>query len=182
VMDRRSAESLFISLGSNLGDSEGILMSAIRRIHERCPVTGLSRLYRSEPQIVTDQPFFLNAALRCRTNWAPPRVLLFLQEIERDHGRDRTRERPKGPRPLDLDMILFGSHIIDVPELSLPHPEYRKRRFVLLPLLDIDDSLTDPRDEVRLSDLEAALRTDPSQGIYLVDSDNYNSFTSDLRI
>jgi 7,8-dihydro-6-hydroxymethylpterin-pyrophosphokinase len=81
-----------------------------------------------------------------------------------------------------LDMILFGSHIIDVPELSLPHPEYRKRRFVLLPLLDIDDSLTDPRDEVRLSDLEAALRTDPSQGIYLVDSDNYNSFTSDLRI
>jgi 2-amino-4-hydroxy-6-hydroxymethyldihydropteridine diphosphokinase len=96
-MDRRSAESLFISLGSNLGDSEGILMSAIRRIHERCPVTGLSRLYRSEPQIVTDQPFFLNAALRCRTNWAPSRVLLFLQEIERDHGRDRTRERPKVP-------------------------------------------------------------------------------------
>jgi 2-amino-4-hydroxy-6-hydroxymethyldihydropteridine diphosphokinase len=143
----------------------------------------VSSLYRTEPQIVRDQARFFNAALRCTIAETKPHALLsFLQGIEARNGRDRLSERPKGPRTLDLDIILFGRCRMASDELRIPHPAYRQRRFVLVPLLEIDPDLIDPVSGRRLSEYDEALRNDPSQGIYLCESDNYNVVTSRLRI
>ncbi len=173
----------YISLGSNTGNSLDILLSAMRDINARCRITGISRLYRTTPQIVRRQPNFYNAAISIdSTPFSRPEQLLdLLHKIEADHGRRRLHESPKGPRSLDLDIIFYGSTIFQTPKLTLPHPEFQKRRFVLVPLLDIDPELRNPVDQTPLIEYEKLLKDDSTQGIYLYESDNYNSVTSALR-
>lgn len=134
----------FIGLGSNLGDSQARLHSAISEI-DRLPRTGVglrSSLFRSLPMGVIDQPLFLNAVVRIETRLPPAALLAELQKIERRFGR--IRKLRWGPRSLDLDILVYGNIILDEPGLIIPHPGIPSRSFVLYPLLQIAPGLKIP--------------------------------------
>lgn len=122
----------YLSLGSNLGDREGNLRAAIARLGD---VQAISSFYETEPMEFTDQPWFLNCAIAVRTELTPEQFLAKIQQIEQQMGRRRIQ--PKGPRNIDLDILLFGDSIISTPELEIPHPAMHARRFVLEPLAEI---------------------------------------------
>jgi len=128
----------FIGLGSNLNDPERQLRRACREL-ESLPHSrgrGCSSLYRSRPLGPQNQPDFVNAVVELSTALAPQQLLRQLQRIESSHGRVRSGER-WGPRPLDLDLLLFGERIIRTPSLTVPHPGLTERAFVLYPLLEV---------------------------------------------
>jgi 2-amino-4-hydroxy-6-hydroxymethyldihydropteridine diphosphokinase len=100
-------------------------------------ITARSGFYRTAPVGYLDQPAFVNAAVLLETELAPLSLLDALLGIERSFGRDRTTGPPKGPRTLDLDLLLYDSLVLDDPALSLPHPAMQERRFVLVPLKEV---------------------------------------------
>jgi 2-amino-4-hydroxy-6-hydroxymethyldihydropteridine diphosphokinase len=132
----------------------------------------LSSIYESQPLYVTDQPLFLNAVGEAWSPLSPRRMLDVLHEIERELGRDRARERRMGPRTVDLDILLCDGMIVDTTDLSIPHPRMLERAFVLVPLLELDPGLCDPRTGTAysrvLEELDARARAsaarDPSGG------------------
>jgi 2-amino-4-hydroxy-6-hydroxymethyldihydropteridine diphosphokinase len=127
---------VLLSLGSNLGDRVENLRRAIQAMKERgIEVVAVSRLYETEPVGVVNQPWFVNCAAEIRTSLAPPELLRELQAIEKSLGR--VRDIPQGPRTIDLDILSYGDAVIDTPELTVPHPRMRSRRFVLEPLAEI---------------------------------------------
>ena len=131
--------TVFIGLGSNLGDSGRIIAQALDEL-DRLPKTAVaaaSHLYRCAPWGVTDQPDFVNAAAMLSTELSPAELLQALLAIERAHGRDRAAELRWGPRVLDLDVLLYDDRVIDEPGLTVPHSRMHQRAFVLAPLLEI---------------------------------------------
>lgn len=133
-------EEVFIALGSNIGDSQTIVTEAIgalSRIRET-RLLGASSLYRSEPVGDIPQDDYINAVAWLECDLEPTSLLLELQSIEHAYYRRREREQRWAPRTLDLDIILFGNRQIDDSHLSVPHPEFANRRFVLEPMLEID--------------------------------------------
>jgi 2-amino-4-hydroxy-6-hydroxymethyldihydropteridine diphosphokinase len=123
-----------IALGSNL-DPERNLAEGLRWLARRMRVTATSRVYRTPPWGVPDQPDFLNAAVLAETDLLPLALLDQLQAIEAWQGR--VRGERWGPRTLDLDLLLYGDVVLDTPRLTLPHPRLHERRFALLPLCDL---------------------------------------------
>jgi 2-amino-4-hydroxy-6-hydroxymethyldihydropteridine diphosphokinase len=130
-----------IGLGANLPSTVGApantIAAAIERLAECGRVTARSALYRTAPVGYVDQPAFVNAAVLLETEQRPLPLLDALLEIERSFGRDRAPGPPKGPRTLDLDLLLYDDLVLDEPELTLPHPAMHQRRFVLAPLQEI---------------------------------------------
>ncbi|CAN5561487.1 hypothetical protein BH11ARM2_BH11ARM2_35660 [soil metagenome] len=130
---------VLIALGSNLGDRLGHLRSAVACLSEFIEVQAVARVYETAPMYVTDQPAFLNTALRARTYMGPWPLLKAMKGIERSLGR-RERER-NGPREIDLDLIAYGNaRVVFSPvgeRLEVPHPRAQDRRFVLAPLADV---------------------------------------------
>jgi 2-amino-4-hydroxy-6-hydroxymethyldihydropteridine diphosphokinase len=127
----------YIGLGSNLGDSAAIVREAIRELGE-LPSTRLVRsssLYRTDALADTPQPEYVNAVAEIASKLAPSTLLAALLEIESRHGRRRTV--PNAPRTLDLDLLLYGCEVIDLPGLKVPHPRMHQRAFVLAPLVEI---------------------------------------------
>ncbi|QNI36882.1 2-amino-4-hydroxy-6-hydroxymethyldihydropteridine diphosphokinase [Edaphobacter albus] len=128
-----------IALGSNLssgfGDREGNLREAFQRLAALGQVRAVSGFYDTEPVGYLDQPRFLNAAAILETELTPVELIRALLEIERSMGRERVIA--KGPRVIDLDLLLYGDKILNTAELTLPHPEMHSRRFVLEPLAEI---------------------------------------------
>jgi 2-amino-4-hydroxy-6-hydroxymethyldihydropteridine diphosphokinase len=151
------ARSGYLGLGSNVGDRGAHLRAAIEMLGERgVEVEAVSSGYETEPVgEVLDQPDFLNAAIRVRTELEPEALLDLCKEIESERGRALDAPR-HSPRPLDVDMLLLGDLELSTDRLTLPHPEVTTRRFVLAPLLALDPDLTLP-DGTRLSDALAAL-------------------------
>ncbi|MGA8596157.1 MAG: 2-amino-4-hydroxy-6-hydroxymethyldihydropteridine diphosphokinase [Bryobacteraceae bacterium] len=137
---------VFLSLGSNLGDREQNLESALRLLEQQnIEIVRRSSLYETEPQDFASQPWFLNLAVECRAKYFPLQMLELVLEIERRLGRERhAREIPKGPRLIDIDILLYGRAVIDIPKLTVPHPGLLDRRFVLEPLVEIDRQLRHP--------------------------------------
>jgi 2-amino-4-hydroxy-6-hydroxymethyldihydropteridine diphosphokinase len=135
---------VYISLGSNLGDRQDLIHSALDALRGLPDSEGwtISSLYETAPVGKTDQPRFLNAVLKLRTGLTVRDLWRHIQRIERELGRVR-RER-WGPRTIDLDLVLYGNHVIEEKDLTVPHPRYRDRAFVLVPLLEIEPELTDP--------------------------------------
>lgn len=132
-----------IALGSNLGDRESYLQFAIERLSSLLSDLVASRFCETEPVgVVGPQPRYLNAAVVGGTTLSARELLTELQAIEADRGRERPS--PGAPRTLDLDLILYGDHVIDEPDLVVPHPRFRERRFVLEPLAEIAPKLRDP--------------------------------------
>jgi 2-amino-4-hydroxy-6-hydroxymethyldihydropteridine diphosphokinase len=147
----------YLGLGSNVGDSAAHLRAAIELLQARgVEVEAVSSAYVTEPVgEVLDQPDFLNAAIRIRTELGPDELLDVCKAVEAERGR--SFEAPRhSPRPLDVDLLLFGDVELESERLTLPHREVRSRRFVLAPLLELDPELTLP-DGTRLADALAAL-------------------------
>ena len=138
----------YIGLGANLpsraGTPEQTLAAAIAELSTAGTVVARSSLYRTEPVDYAAQPAFVNAALALETGLDPEALLDFMLSTERRYGRDRSRDVPKGPRTLDLDLLLFDAQIVHTPQLTLPHPEMARRRFVLEPLAEIAPALPHP--------------------------------------
>ncbi len=146
MLPRLHCETVYLSLGSNLGDRASHLQAALESLsqHLEIAVLSVSSLYETEPQDVPDQPWFLNRAAAITTDLTPHELLQVLQTIEREAGRARTTEVRRGPRPLDLDILLFGTQSINTPDLTIPHPRITGRRFVLEPLLELNPELRHP--------------------------------------
>ncbi|HEY6771034.1 MAG TPA: 2-amino-4-hydroxy-6-hydroxymethyldihydropteridine diphosphokinase [Solirubrobacterales bacterium] len=144
----------YLGLGSNVGDREAELRRAVEDLRAHgVQVEGVSSLYETEPVgEILDQPDFLNAAVRVTTSLEPEELLEVCKTIEAEHGRAFGGPR-HGPRPIDIDLLLLGDIELSTDRLTLPHPEVTSRRFVLLPLLELDPDLRLPDG----SELRAAL-------------------------
>jgi 2-amino-4-hydroxy-6-hydroxymethyldihydropteridine diphosphokinase len=136
---------VWFSLGANLGDREISIREAFRRLGAVCEQLRLSSIYETEPLDVVDQPRFLNAVAAGTTRLSPRELLEATQDIERTLGRDRAVERRRGPRPIDVDILLYEGVQSDDSALVLPHPRLAQRAFVLVPLLELSPELADPR-------------------------------------
>ena len=142
-----------IALGSNLesrfGDREANLREAVRRIEELGEVRAVSSFYDTEPVGYLEQPQFLNAALLLETELKPEALMRELLGVERAMGRERvgavaTGAMYKGPRVIDLDLLLYGDWVLWAEDLILPHPRMEERRFVLEPLAEIASAWVHP--------------------------------------
>jgi 2-amino-4-hydroxy-6-hydroxymethyldihydropteridine diphosphokinase len=147
----------YLGLGSNVGDREGQLRAAIAMLGASgVEVEAVSSTYETEPVgEVLDQPDFLNAAVRIRTELEPEALLDLCKAIEAERGRALDAPR-HSPRPLDIDLLLLGDLELGGGRLTLPHPQVTSRRFVLAPLLELDPQLTLP-DGTRLAEALASL-------------------------
>jgi 2-amino-4-hydroxy-6-hydroxymethyldihydropteridine diphosphokinase len=134
--------SAYLSLGSNIGNRESHLGDALARLRALGRVGAVSSLYETEPVEFTDQPWFLNCVVLLETNATPAQMLANLLAIEQEMGR--VRNQKKGPRTIDIDILLFGEAIVDSPELTIPHPAMHQRRFVLEPLAEIAPEIQHP--------------------------------------
>ena len=156
---RKESTIAYIGLGANLGERERTIAKALRRIDndDRTSVLRSTAPIETDPVGYEDQPRFLNAAASLATTRAPRELLDLLLEIERDLGRIRGRGPRFGPRTIDLDLLLYGNETIDEQALVVPHPRLHERRFVLVPLAELDPTLVVPgRDSVSalLAELE----------------------------
>jgi 2-amino-4-hydroxy-6-hydroxymethyldihydropteridine diphosphokinase len=158
-----SARTGYLGLGSNVGDSRSHLRAAVAALREHgVEVEATSSLYETEPVgEVLDQPDFLNAAARIGTELEPEDLLDLCKAIEAEQGRALGGQR-HGPRPLDIDLLLFGDVELRTERLTLPHPQVTSRRFVLAPLLELDPELALP-DGTRLD--SALERLGPGQRV-----------------
>jgi 2-amino-4-hydroxy-6-hydroxymethyldihydropteridine diphosphokinase len=147
----------YLGLGSNVGDSAGHLRAAVELLEaERIEIDAVSSAYVTEPVgEILDQPDFLNAAARIRTDLEPEELLDACKRVEAERGRRFDLPR-HSPRPLDVDLLLLGDIEMSNHRLTLPHREVTTRRFVLVPLLELDPELTLPSG-VRLADSLTAL-------------------------
>jgi 2-amino-4-hydroxy-6-hydroxymethyldihydropteridine diphosphokinase len=154
VSERRPG---YLGLGSNVGDRRAHLEKAVRALPAHgVEVLASSSVYETEPVgLVPDQRDFFNACLRIETEHEAEQLLAACKAVERELGRPAGGVR-HGPRPIDVDVLLLGSGEYSSERLTLPHAEVRVRRFVLVPLLELDPELTLPTGE-RLADLLAAL-------------------------
>lgn len=138
-----------IALGSNLpsrfGDRAENLREALRRLGDLGQVTAISSFHDTDPVGYADQPRFLNAAALLQTDLSPLDLLRGLLAVEHSMGRIRAADTPpKGPRIVDLDLLLYGNLVLNDPDLTLPHPALHERRFVLAPLAEIAPNLQHP--------------------------------------
>jgi 2-amino-4-hydroxy-6-hydroxymethyldihydropteridine diphosphokinase len=114
-------------------------------------VISRSSIYETEPQDVADQPWFLNMVVECESQCFPRQMLKILQGIERELGRVRAGSIRRGPRVIDIDILLLGSVVMGTEQLTIPHPRMFERRFVLEPLLEIAPELRHPQTKEPIS-------------------------------
>jgi 2-amino-4-hydroxy-6-hydroxymethyldihydropteridine diphosphokinase len=129
------AETVYLSLGSNLGDRAANLREALAQLGVVGRLIAISAIYETQPVDVPDQPWFLNCVAAFETDRTPKELLELALQIEAAMGRLRIRD--KGARKIDIDIVLFGDRIVDEPGLKIPHPSMHQRRFVLEPLVEI---------------------------------------------
>ena len=139
----RIMSTAYLLIGGNLGDRKKNLLTAISLINEQCgPLTRSSSVYETEAWGKTDQPSFLNQALEITTSFNARQLMRKILKIEKEMGR--VRKEKLGPRIIDIDILLFENEIHDLRFLKIPHPEMQNRRFVLVPLAEIDPTLQHP--------------------------------------
>jgi len=148
---------VYIGLGSNLGNKINNLEKALIELKEIVKTEKVSSLYESEPWGYKQQDNFYNVVVEADTNLTPQELLHSLKEIELKLGRQEESVR-WGPRVIDLDILLYGRKIIDLPGLKIPHSEIKNRVFVLLPLLELNPELTDPLSRKKFSEIAASIK------------------------
>jgi len=150
-------KKVYLGLGSNLGDREGMLRNAVAALDsERLRILRQSPVYETEPMEVAGQHWFLNMVAEAETDLFPLQLLHRTTKVETQLGRRRLA--PKGPRSIDIDILVFGNSIIETPALQIPHPRFRQRRFVLAPLADLAPDLRDPVTRKPVRELLAGLQ------------------------
>ena len=165
-------ENVWLGIGSNLGDSAALIQEAALRLSAFVEGLRLSGLWRSKARYVEDQPDFLNAVASGSTSLSPRELLAAVNGIEAALGRDRSAVVVKGARTMDIDILLYGAAIVAEPDLIIPHPGMRERKFVLLPLVGLDPDLADPVSGRLFRDFLAEL---PPQGIYPAEPSLYDA-------
>ena len=153
-------KTVYLSLGSNVGDRESHLARACERLNAAgIRILRASAIYETEPRDVPDQPWFLNQVVEAETSLFPKQLLAQTQKIERALGRIPTT--PKGPRSIDIDILLYGSVIVSNPGLEIPHARMADRRFVLEPLGELAPDLRHPRTHATVAEMLAQVRNQP---------------------
>ena len=137
-----NAEEAYLGLGANLGNPQKTFENALRKISDFASIEKVSKLYNSAPCGFSDQPPFVNAAVKIITTLTPQNLLLNLQDIEKQLGKKVICKN--GPRIIDLDLLVYGKISLQEENLTLPHPEILVRDFVLLPLNDLNPQLSHP--------------------------------------
>lgn len=156
----------YIALGSNLGDRLANLRSAVEHLRELGTITTCSSIYETEPREYTAQPWFLNAVVALDSALSPQALMQALLHIEFALGRQRHAGAPaKGPRLIDLDLLIFDDIALNQTGLRLPHPRLHERLFVLAPLAEIAPALTHPTLHRSISDLFMAIADNASSGV-----------------
>jgi len=149
-------KTVYLGLGSNLGDREAMLETALRALESpRLHIGRVSPVYETEPMDVAGQQWFLNLVAEAETDLFPLQLLRRTATVEAELGRRRLV--PKGPRTIDIDILLFGNSVVTTPVLEIPHPRFRDRRFVLAPLADLAPDLRDPVTRKTVRELLAEL-------------------------
>lgn len=140
-----------LALGSNLGDRAGHLARCVAALEGRVTLVATSSVYESPAAIYADQPDFLNVVVLGLTDLAPRKLLDFIQHIEAQAGRQRSFRA--APRTLDIDILFFGRDRIREAGLSIPHPGWRDRAFVLAPLAEVAPAMVDPESGLTVEEL-----------------------------
>ena len=152
-------KTVYLSLGSNVGDRQANLEAADRAPGELGEVTKVSSFYETEPVEFAAQPWFLNCAVALETEMMPRQPAEAASWLS-SRAMGRHRVRPKGPRTLDIDILLFGNSVVDTRELTIPHPALHERRFVLEPLSEIAGEVRHPVFKRTMRELRDALPRD----------------------
>jgi 2-amino-4-hydroxy-6-hydroxymethyldihydropteridine diphosphokinase len=145
----------YLSLGSNVGDRENNLRDAIARLAGAGTIVAASSFYETEPVEFTRQARFLNCIVALETTATPDQLMAALLAIEQQMGRRRSQK--KGPRTIDIDIVLFGDRVVESPTLTIPHPAMHQRRFVLEPLAEIAPEAQHPVFKRTVRELLASL-------------------------
>jgi 2-amino-4-hydroxy-6-hydroxymethyldihydropteridine diphosphokinase len=149
--------TVYLSLGSNLGDRVAHIERALTRLAEEdVRIVKRSSFYETEPVEFLTQGWFLNIAVEAETELMPRQLLRVIRQIERELGRKRIVR--SGPRTIDIDILLFGTNIANAAELEIPHPRMTERRFVLVPMAEIAPTLRHPALRLTMSELLAATK------------------------
>ena len=134
---------VYLSLGSNLGNTQENIEKALQLLSEKCKILNKSSLIETKPVGYVNQPDFLNGVVHVSTKLTPQSLLKFLKEIERKIGRTETFRN--GPRIIDIDIIFYNNLVMETEELTIPHPRMPERLFVLQPLLELNPHLIHPK-------------------------------------
>ena len=151
--------SAYLCVGSNAGDRKVNILTALKLLneYEKIELIDVSSIYETEPFGVKEQENFYNLAVRLRTEYTAPDLLMVLKTVERETGR-RARAR-WGPREIDLDLALFGEEIADEEKLKLPHPGIFERDFFLVPLVELDENICEPLRNKKLKEYLKLVQT-----------------------
>ena len=138
-----SGKTVYLGLGSNVGEREQMLQAAIDRLQSReLRILRVSSVYETEPQGRRNQRWFLNLVVEAETDLFPRQLLGRIARIEQQLGRRRMLAN--GPRTIDIDILFYGDFVVETPELKIPHPRFAERRFVLAPMVELAPELRDP--------------------------------------
>ena len=162
---------VYIGIGSNIGDRELYIKNALSSLRTVLKNILCSGYYKTEPRDYMEQDFFLNVVVCGDTDLTPIELLKRTQLIEIEEGRRRDEKIPKGPRTIDLDILLYGNKIIKENILKIPHVSIKERSFVLIPLLELDSDLNDPYTGIKYS---LFLEKIEKQGVYCSSLKDYN--------
>ena len=144
-------QTIYLGLGTNLGDRAANLQAAIQGLAERLAITAVSPIYQTPPWGVTDQPDFLNLCLAAKTNLPPVELLTFVKNLEVELGRQPAKRW--GPRLIDIDILFYANQLIETENMTIPHPRLAERAFVLRPLADIAPDFVHPALGETMADL-----------------------------
>jgi 2-amino-4-hydroxy-6-hydroxymethyldihydropteridine diphosphokinase len=153
--------TVYLGLGSNLGKREDNLEMALKLLGQRMKVGKISSIYDTAPLGITEQPRFLNIACEVFTRLSPEGLLALAKGIEQKMGR---HGRSGDPRPIDIDILLYGDQVVDTPDLKVPHPRLAEREFVLAPLAEIAAAAVHPLLKKTVKEMRDTLKE--KQGVF----------------